>query len=456
MNKNVVYFRVACPQEILTAKEGTRHWANSLAVYRAGFSPLERRSIEERLVRGQLQGVIATNALELGIDIGGLDVSVHLGWQGSRSSLWQQAGRTGRRGRKSLAFFIPFDGVLDSYFVRHPSQLFDPRCIEPTMLSLSNSKIVASHIRAAAYEHEIDINHELDMFGGASKAVVDDLIQEGELTRVNGDKLAYSGAELVPTKFQLRSIDDKVVSIVERVSLKVLESIEAMKAPFVLYPGAVYSKLGVTYLVEAVDWSSGIASVIKSGPLNYYTTVVDCMAVSTKTLLSGHTAQATAAEVAVRFTAFCRRRRKSGVVIDTIRLHDVPEVRFDTTAMVIALPKRPEKWSAEAVHCCAHAIIAVLPRFLGVGDADVGAECNVEYCRYITDRLLLFDRNGSSGLSKLIASMFADIAEAARDSLAACGCAEGCPGCCHLPSCNTYNKDISKFGGLELLKALIT
>ena len=472
--------------EILTASskdEGTRGLATSLAVYRAGFSPRERRDIEERLVRGDLKGVVATNALELGIDIGGLDCSVHLGWQGSRSSLWQQAGRTGRRGRKSLAFFVPFQGVLDDFFVRNPAQLFDPAGIEPTVLSLSNAHIVGSHLRAAAYERPLVPDVELEPFGGAAEAAADRLIREGDLSRLptkgNAHALAYTGSELNPAGFQLRSIDADVVTIIERGSSNVLEQIERFKAPFVVYPGASYSKRGKSYLIEDVDWNgAGIAHAVPAN-LAYYTTVVDCTAIKTKTTLPSLEAQPTPAEVVIRFSAFCRRRRQSGLAIDTVRLHGVPEVRYETTAMTVALlpegrreegpetegaetkgaetekpgTERPGSFPAEAVHAAAHAMIAVMPRFLGVGDADIGAEaCNVDH--FVTSRLLLFDRHGAFGLSERIASMFGDVVEAAIQCLEGCACKDGCPSCCHLGACPTYNQNCDKVGGLGLLQAL--
>ena len=444
--------------------------ASSLAVYRAGFTPLERREIEGRLSRGELLGVVATNALELGIDIGGLDCSIHLGWQGSRSSLWQQAGRTGRRGRKSLAFFVPFQGVLDEYFVRHPEQLFDPEGIEPTIVSLSNARIASSHLLAAAYEQELVPDVDLELFGSTSKAAAERLVREGGLARLRvtgsrgtSEKLAYTGSELNPAAFQLRSIDDETVAIFERGSSNMLEQIERHKAPFQLYPGAVYAKRGSTYLVENVDWNAGIAHVVPSSGIRYYTTVVDCTAVKTKTMTirggpEAHIPQAGPAEVSIRFTAFCRRRRKSGVAIDTLRLHDVPEVRYETTALTVALPKPvgTTTWSAEAVHCCAHAMIAVLPRFLGVSDADVGAECNVEHCAFITDRLLLFDKQGPAGLCERLAEprVWIHVLQAAVESLASCRCKQGCPGCCHLAACSTYNESLDKRGASQLLEAL--
>lgn len=439
--------------EILNANDETKHLSASLAVYRAGFSPNERRSIERRLFDGKIMGVCATNALELGIDFE-VDAVVTLGWPGSRASLWQQAGRAGRRGLASWAFYVPFDGVLDNYFVRNPLQLFDVASIEPTIVSIKNTKIVASHLRAAAYEEPLDPDKDLDMFGSAARAVVESLLREGELRQIlDGKRLAYSGNQMLPEKFQLRSIDDRVVTIVERGSSKVLEAIEAFKAPFFLYPGAIWMKQGAHHLVEGVDWSAGIARVVKASQLNYYTTVVDCLSVKTKTWLpSDQRAFVTPAEVSIRFPAFCRRRRRSGVAIDTITIHGVPEVRFDTTAMIVPLHS---EWCPEAVHAAAHALLGVLPRFFGVGDEDVGAECNVEHCPHITDRLLLFDRHGSFGLCDSITREFGEVVKAAADALKSCGCQDGCPLCCHLASCGTYNAHLSKRQGLELLQAIM-
>ena len=211
---------------------------------------------------------------------------------------------------------------------------------------------------------------------------------------------------------------------------------------------------GVHYSVGGGDWSGGSARVVKAGRLNYYTTVVDCLSVKTKTWFpNDQRATATPADVSIRFPAFCRRRRQSGVAIDTVSMHGIPEVRFDTTAMIV--PLRPG-WSPQAVHTAAHALLGVLPRFFGVGDDDVGAECNVEHCQHITDRLLLFDRHGSFGLCDSITREFGRVAKAAVDTLEHCGCEDGCPMCCHVASCGCYNGHIAKKEGLELLREIIT
>ncbi len=445
--------------EILNASDETKHLLASLASYRAGFSPAERREIEKGLFEGRIIGVCATNALELGIDFE-VDVVVTLGWPGSRASLWQQAGRAGRRGKTSVAFFVPFDGLLDNFFVSNPSQLFDVAGIEPIILSVANSDICVAHLRAAAYEEPLDPDKDLafDVFGSSSRAVVERLLAEGELTPIQDGRLAYSGSKL-PNQIQLRSIDDRVVSIVERGSQKVLEAIEAHKAPFCLYPGAIWHRQGQGHLVEDVDWSNGIARVVRTGrELNYYTTVVDCLSIKTKTWLHDHrTASATSlpAEIVIRFPAFCRRRRRSGAIIDQIELHGVPEVRFDTTAMIVPLHSG---WSPAAVHAAAHSILLVAPRFLGVGDNDIGAECNVEHCPYITDRLLLFDRRGEFGFCHYITQNLRAVVHAAARVLANCQCRDdtGCPLCCHLATCSTYNANLAKKEGLDLLRAITT
>jgi DEAD/DEAH box helicase domain-containing protein len=436
-----------------------------IAVYRGGYMPEERRDIEKKMFDGQLMGICATNALELGIDVGQLDCTIHLGYPGSRSSLFQQAGRAGRRSsRASLCFYVAFDGPLDQYFMRNPERLFDR--IEDANLDISNPKIMEQHLACAAFEHPLHVEMDESNFGiEPFSAVIEAMVEDGVLSPLQQPGkpkvLGYSGTHLHPSKnISLRNIDVNIFVVIDSATGSVLEEIEANKFPFVCYEGAVYQKLGRTYLVQSVDYPAKIASVAPAS-VNYFTTTIDYTEVKTPSLLHEVMLEpkSSKAAVTIRFLGFCRRRRKTGIAYDTVQLLDVPDVHFETVATQLQIPKPLIPVDPRALHAAAHALINILPRFIMCNVSDVGAECDVEHSRYRPERLLIFDRSaGGSGICEKMLPIFTDsLLPAALDLLQSCRCAEdtGCPNCTHLGSCDAYNKNLEKEGAIAFLQQML-
>eukprot|EP00873_Tetraselmis_striata_P034434 jgi/Tetstr1/454698/TSEL_041584.t1 len=237
-----------------------------VAVYRSGYSAQERRDIERRLHDGRLRAVCATNAMELGVDVGELGATLHLGFAGSISSLWQQAGRAGRRGQHSLAIYVAFDGALDQYFMQHPQYLFG-RPIEHTALDSRNPQLLLPHIVCAAAEDPLHLDLDDAFFGSGMADVADKAVAQGLLARHPGlvrgleRVLYYVGKpELYAAEVNLRTIDPNRFTIVnEADGGAVMEEVEENKAFWQVYPGAVYYHQGRSYLCKSLDLSRRVA-----------------------------------------------------------------------------------------------------------------------------------------------------------------------------------------------------
>lgn len=220
---------------------------------------------------GTLLGVAATNALELGVDIGGLDCTLHLGFPGTVASLWQQAGRAGRREQESLSIYVAWDGPLDQFFVSNPAFLFG-RPIEAAMVDPGNPAALRAHLACAAFESPLLADEDGATFGAGYAAAVDHLLSRGVLGRhpTHPGHLHYTGTDNRPaSKITLRAIDPGRFAVIdESADGAVLEEIEESKAFYAVYDGAVYMAQGRTYLCKKLDLDARVA-VVRPAQLKY-------------------------------------------------------------------------------------------------------------------------------------------------------------------------------------------
>ncbi|CAB4281068.1 unnamed protein product [Prunus armeniaca] len=221
------------------------HLVDSICAYRAGYIAQNRRRIESDFFDGKHCGIAATSALELGIDVGYIDVTLHLGFPGSISSLWQQAGRAGRRDRPSLAVFVAFEGPLDQYFMKYPKKLFGSP-IECCHVDAKNQQVLAQQLVCAAHEYPLTLSYDEKFFGSGLDSAIVSLKNRGYLSY---DSL-----------FSIRSIETERYKVIDQQKKEILEEIEESRAFFQVYEGAVYMNQGKTYLVTSLDLSRKIAS----------------------------------------------------------------------------------------------------------------------------------------------------------------------------------------------------
>ncbi|KAL4447650.1 hypothetical protein ABPG75_004869 [Micractinium tetrahymenae] len=464
--------------------------AGSIAVYRAGYSPSERREIERALFQGNLCAVAATNALELGVDVGSLDCTLHLGFPGSVASFWQQAGRAGRREQHSLGIYLGWDGPLDQYFMRHPEQLFG-RPIEKAMVDARNPSILEAHAACAAAEAPLLLDDDQRFFGPTLPAVAARLQAASLLGRhplnPTARALHYIGAVGNPaSKVSLRAIDPERYAIVEESQGgALLEEIEESKAFFEVYDGAVYMYQGRTYLCKKLDLDAHVA-VVRPADLKYYTKCIDYTDVHVRggkaaykpaAAPAGGVAAAAAgpagatmcspALVTTRWLGFRRIWRGTGEVFDTVDLF-VPDVQFETEAAYLRLPRHVRQCLKEAgkclpfrdgVHAACHALLNVLPLFLMCNPSDMGAECDSPWdTRFRPERLLLYDKHqGGIGLAAAAAPLFPQLLRRALRLVRDCDCSgrAGCPACVQHADCSEYNAVLHKRAAAAVLEALL-
>ena len=455
--------------------------------YRAGYTAEERRAVEGSLLQGRLRGVCATNALELGIDVGALDVTLHLGFPGNVASLWQQAGRAGRREQQALSILIAFDGPFDQYFVRHPKRLFE-RPLERASIDPTNRQIMQQHCACAAFELPLDPRPggaDAAFFGASLQREAAACFKRGELGKnpemPSEANLRYIG-ELRggPAKgISLRAIDEEIYQVFEEGTGKLVEEVEASKAFFQVYEGAIYMNQGHKFLCLKLDMDNQTATVRKSS-VGYYTSVVefkdievmggnkayDNHVVAARELeAGGSTAQVAPARYVAHITAFNKFWLRTGEMFDTVKVN-LPPTTYDTFATWIKVPdavkaavRREDREFKAGLHAAGHALLNVLPLYILCNPEDVGCECANKYeTRYKPSRVLLYDKQpGGTGISSQVRPIFGNLLEAARDLIKGCECDEptGCPSCCHHTDCNQYNAVLDKRAALMVLEGTL-
>ncbi|NOQ43062.1 MAG: DEAD/DEAH box helicase, partial [Dehalococcoidia bacterium] len=346
--------------------------AQRIKPYRAGYLPEERRKIERQLFDGELLGVVATTALELGIDIGNLDATVLTGYPGSIASTWQQAGRSGRRGERSLSFLIALDNPLDQYFIRHPEAFFGRSC-EHVLINQANPYILKHHLLCAAWERPLD-DRDSDIFGTSFAKARDDLMVEG-LLRERQRKWYPSPRVIYPTnEVNIRSVSSDRYTVVDvSQGYEEMETVEAAVAFFQIHPGAIYLHQGEVYLIDRLDIPSRTAYA-RPIDTNYYTQTKDITDLSiskmnTEKQIGGVHVNLGEVSVTTTVLGFKKRRQLTEEVIGEEPL-DLPSQTFPTIALWFDIPQHivrelvtRELDLAGGLHATEHAAIALLPLF---------------------------------------------------------------------------------------------
>ena len=433
-----------------------------IAAYRAGYLAEERRALEAALADGTLLGVAATNALELGVDIAGLDAVVLAGFPGTLASLWQQAGRAGREGHGALVVFVARDDPLDTFLVHHPEAVFG-RPVEATVLDPENPYVLGPQLCCAAAELALT-DADLPLFGGpAAEALLPDLVRRGLLRhRPTG---WYWTARRRP-EVDIRGTGGEPVRVVESDTGRVLGTVDAWASHSTVHPGAVYLHQGVSYVVDALDLDDAVALVREEEP-DWSTSArdtTDIRVVSTlrERDLGDLTLHHGTVNVTNQVVSYLRRRHLTGEVIDETPL-DMPARQLRTRAVWYTLSEamltRAGLEAADvpgAAHAAEHAAIGLLPLFATCDRWDIGGVSTALHPD--TGRMTVFVYDGHPGGAGFSARGY-DTAEAwlrsTREAVAACECESGCPSCVQSPKCGNGNEPLDKTGAVRLLDAVV-
>jgi DEAD/DEAH box helicase domain-containing protein len=429
-----------------------------LAPYRAGYTPAQRREIERRLVEGELLGVTATDALELGIDIGLLDCAISVGFPGTVASLRQQWGRAGRRGR-GLAVLVASEDALDQFFAREPKALLSRR-VEAAILDHSNPRILDPHVLAAAFEAPLDEDD-------AGTLGPETLRRAAELTELERTPAGYvwKGRDYPAARISLRSGDLDSFAVVERSSGSLLGLVERDRAYSTVHEGAVYLHLGEQYLVEELDLHGRVA-LVSPASVDWYTqvkketetTIEEAERVERRLGVHLHFGRVSVSEQVV---AYARKAVRDGSTIDVTPVL-MPETTFETEAVWFS----PEEAHLEGLermptllgtlHGAEHTLIALLPLWAMCDRWDIGGLSTNAH--YQTGRPTIFVYDGHAGGVGITARGFDAFEGWVEDTarlLQRCPCASGCPSCVQSPKCGNLNEPLDKEGALTLLERML-
>ncbi len=437
-----------------------------IASYRAGYLPEQRREIEQALFQGQLIGVTATSALELGVDVGGLDATVSVGYPGTVASLWQQAGRAGRSNSSSLAILVGLDNPLDQYFMRHPDQLFG-RPHEHALIDPGNVYILEQHLPCAAHEQPLTPADEA-LFGRGFVEAMVKLEEQGLVTyESEHDKWYYRGPAYPAQHVSIRSVGSKPVVLVDSSrKMKRLEEMDEVSAFSRVHPGAVYMHQGDSYMVTELDLIKGQATLVPAR-VDYYTQPHERSEVNiVRSLKHRQMKLCTAFWGAVRVTqqvvGYRRVRQFSEADLGETPL-EMPANTFETRALWWDVPIEWLKhlsargWDfLGGLHAVEHAAIGLLPLFAMCDRWDIGGLSTPMHPDTERPQIFIYDGYpGGVGISEQGFALLTDLWEATLTTIKECPCEEGCPSCIYSPKCGNNNEPLDKRAAIWILESLL-
>jgi DEAD/DEAH box helicase domain-containing protein len=443
--------------------EVDRSLAGRVRAYRAGYLAEERRTLEAGIVSGKLLGVAATNALELGMDIGGLDAIVLDGFPGTIASLWQQAGRAGRQGGASLAVLVGLDDPLDAYYLHHPADLFG-RPHEAALVDPGNPYVLAPHLACAAYEAPLT-EEDLSLFGSPARELVSSLENEGVLRRSRSGYRASAGRSAAPA-VDLRNAGGAPVTIVEAATGQVIGTVDRSRAPSTVHHGAVYLHQGESYRVVELDLDPG-AALVEPATGDEYTqarkdTDVEILEPLRHQQLPRSARWLGRVAVSQQVIGYERRKVGSGELLGYEDL-DLPPSHLSTVAYWHTLtPELLEAAGLEArdvpgaAHAAEHAQIGLLPLFAMCDRWDIGGLSTAWHPDTGMATIFVYDGYpGGAGITERGYELTAEHLRATRDTIRSCPCETGCPSCVQSPKCGNGNHPLDKAGAIRLLDQIL-
>ncbi|MFC6423607.1 DEAD/DEAH box helicase [Oerskovia paurometabola] len=458
--------------------------ARRVAAYRGGYLPEERRELEQALRSGAIRALATTNALELGVDISGLDAVLIAGWPGTRMSVWQQAGRAGRAGADGLVAFVAREDPLDTYLVHHPEAIFAAP-LEATVFDPANPYVLAPHLCAAAAEVPLR-QSDLPQFGdpAAVTELLGVLVARGALRR-RASGWYWTHAQSAAAMTDLRGSGGSPVRVVEAGTGRLLGTVDAASADGSVHDGAVYVHQGVSYVVESLDLRDGVALVARRdvdfGTWSRSVTEIAIHGVRDEepgavpvTVPNDATHPAIQrwwgpigwgfgpVEVTSQVVSFQRRRLPDLQILGTEPL-DLPEHTLPTTAVWWTVPAEvleaagiDADTAPGALHAAEHASIGLLPLLATCDRWDLGGVSTAMHVDTEQATVFVYDAYpGGAGFAERGFHLGATWLRATRAAISRCPCADGCPACVQSPKCGNFNNPLDKAAAVRLLDAVL-
>ncbi len=450
-----------------------------IAAYRAGYLPEERRRIERELFGGRLLGVAATTALELGVDVGGLDASLLVGYPGTIASLWQQAGRAGRGSDPSLAVLIGTANPLDQYYLRHPDDLLG-RPHENALLDPDNVYVLRRHLPCAAHETPLRVSGE-DLTGVPNLSGLNDDealfgpgfvdamigLENDEVLRFTGEKWVYARRDYPAEGVSLRDAQgDRFAVLNAAENYRMIEELSATTAPQRVHPGAIYLHQGESYRVTEynADLRHAIVSPVAA---DYYTSpreLNDVQIVRSQRHRNLGSVFAYWGQVRVRsqVIGYRRLRQFSDEVLEDAPL-EMPLAEYETAAVWWDLPEDLPRELARrgldflgGIHAAEHAAIGILPLFAMCDRWDIGGLSTPRHPDTDAAQIFIYDGfPGGIGIAEKGFELLPELWAATLDAIRGCPCADGCPSCVQSPKCGNFNQPLDKQAAAMILKRLL-
>jgi DEAD/DEAH box helicase domain-containing protein len=436
---------------------------NKISPYRAGYLPEDRRRIEHQFFEGELVGLVATTALELGINIGDLDATVLTGYPGSIASVWQQAGRSGRSTYSSLSFLVAQQNPLDQYLMRNPDFFFSKN-FDNAIINPDNPYILKPHLLCAAWEKPLEDTDE--EFFGESNMMLTELEQEGRL-RKHQERWHPAPSISYPVQdINIRSTSGQNYAVIDGREGCLLETVEASVAFFQIHPGAIYLHQGESYLIKELDLARRIAWA-EQCHVDYYTQTTEIHDIRIMKALEETDCQGVKAyfgdvDVSITVMGFKRRKQFTDELM-TEELLDLPTQNFPTKALWFDLPQKAIDKIADAgldfhggLHACEHAAIGILPLFALCDRNDIGGVSTPFHPDTGRAQIFIYDAHpGGIGIAEKGFEMITQLWQATLKAVEECPCTDGCPSCIQSPKCGNNNQPLDKEAAIVLLENLV-
>ena len=463
--RSIVYTQSRKMTELIALWAGSRtgRFKDKIKAYRAGLLPEERREIEARLSTGDLLAVISTSALELGIDIGDLDLCLLVGYPGSVVATWQRGGRVGRSGQDSAVVLIAGENALDQYFMRNPDDFFQ-REPEAAVVNPHNPAILAKQLVCAAAELVLTEN-EPYISEKPVKKIVSALEEKGELVRSHDGEQLFSRQRSPHRDVDLRGAGESYTIVSARTG-KDRGDIDAFRAFKETHPGAVYLHQGETYMVQSLDIATKTVKVARA-KVNYYTRVrarkdTEILEIHDEKKVRGTTVSLGRLKVTEQVVGYEKWTTHGNRKLNIIEL-DLPPLTFETQGIWVKIPPAVQK-EAETknihfmggIHAMEHAAIGIFPLLIMTDRNDLGGISTPLHPQTGCAAVFVYDGNpGGAGLCAQAYAKAESLLESTLKAIATCPCETGCPSCVHSPKCGSGNRPIDKDAALFVLEQIV-
>jgi DEAD/DEAH box helicase domain-containing protein len=447
--------------QLTLTDRGREDLADRIAPYRAGYTPQQRRELEHRLVAGELLGVVSTDALELGIDIGSLDAAICVTFPGTVASLRQMWGRAGRRGR-GLALYVAGEDALDQFFCRHPDEFLD-RPVEAAILDPWNEQIHSAHMLCAAHEGPLE-DADAEFLGPRWREFAEALVSGGDLRRrPDGTFVPRHPEEYPAAALSLRSASRDSVAIVDGGSGELIGNVDVQRSMTTVHDGAVYLHGGRSYEVAGLDLESRRA-LVRPFDGDWYTqpkreidTYIERLIERRSAL--GVTLSFGTVVVTEQVLAYQKKKLSDHEAIDLIAL-DLPQTSFATQALWYEFDDDVASMPLEAMlgslHAAEHSQIAVLPLLAMCDRWDIGGLSTNFHPQTGRPTIFIYDGHpGGIGITRRGYEQFEALVDDAHRLVSECPCESGCPSCVQSPKCGNLNEPLSKLGCVQLMGRML-